>query len=145
MTCQVTDYLEKNLVNLYEDDQIYDKFFLDVSPHSNYIVTGGYNKCGHIIDMNAGSNVTLQANFDLKKGKVVGQARKYNQHKKLAPLEGQTTNDFKKKVLAGCWHPSESVVALAFRNCIFLFNEKTTATSKWNNELLEGMIIPPIC
>ena len=27
------DYLEKSLVSLYEDDSIYDRFFLDVSPN----------------------------------------------------------------------------------------------------------------
>lgn len=59
LTCQVTDYLEKNLVNLYEDELIYDRFFMDVSPHSDYMVTGSYNKSGHIVDINGGSNVTV--------------------------------------------------------------------------------------
>lgn len=130
MTCQVTDYLEKNLVNLYEDDQIYDKFFMDISPSSNYMITGGYNKCGHIIDINGGSNVTLQTSFDLKKNKVVSQPRKYNTNKKLPALDGQGTIDFKKKVQLGCWHPQDNTVALAFRNCIFLFYEKTGSSSK---------------
>ena len=60
----VCDYLEKNLCNLYEEDSIYDKFFLDVSPCNNYVMTGAYNKNGHIIDINAGSNVTVHANFN---------------------------------------------------------------------------------
>ena len=33
----VCDYLEKNLCNLYEEDSIYDKFFLDISPCNNFI------------------------------------------------------------------------------------------------------------
>lgn len=85
-------------------------------------MTGGYNKSGHIIDINAGHNVTIQANFDLKKDKPVGQIRKYNANKKLSALEGHEANDFKKKILAGCWHPTDNLIALAFRNCIFLFN-----------------------
>jgi len=32
MNLQVCDYLERNLVSLYEEDMLYDKFFLDVSP-----------------------------------------------------------------------------------------------------------------
>lgn len=47
----MTDYLEKNLVNLYEEDSIYDKFFMDLSPDNNYVITGAYNKSAHIIDL----------------------------------------------------------------------------------------------
>ncbi len=56
---QVCDYLEKNLCNLYEEDSIYDKFFLDVSPCNNYYVSGSYNRNGHVIDINAKTNITL--------------------------------------------------------------------------------------
>ena len=49
----VCDYMEKNLLALYEEDFIYDKFYMDVSPCSNYIVTGGYNRSGHILDLSA--------------------------------------------------------------------------------------------
>lgn len=60
----VCDYLEKNLVNLYEDDSIYDKFFMDVSPCGNYMLTGAYNKSAHIIDIYGNNNVTVTSNFD---------------------------------------------------------------------------------
>lgn len=123
MTCHTCDYLEKSLCNLYEEESIYDKFFLDVSPCSNYMLTGGYNKSGHIIDTNMTTNVTIQTNFDAKRGKIAGKARKYNANKKLGPLDSSET-DFKKKVLSGCWHPTEGLAALAFRNCIFLYYPK---------------------
>ncbi len=55
----VADYLEKNLCNLYEDDSIYDKFFLDISPDSKYMVTGAYNKSGHILDIAGTYNVSM--------------------------------------------------------------------------------------
>jgi hypothetical protein len=32
LNLSVCDYLEKNLVSLYEEDSLYDKFFLDISP-----------------------------------------------------------------------------------------------------------------
>ena len=32
---------------------------MDISPCSNYLVTGGYNKSGHIIDVNGTNNVTI--------------------------------------------------------------------------------------
>jgi hypothetical protein len=87
------------LINLYEEDSLYDKFFLDVSPCNGYVVTGGYNKSGHIIDLGLGHNNTLEAKFDMKRGKTGGKMRKYGANKKLAALEGSGSIDFKKKVL----------------------------------------------
>ena len=108
---------------MYEEESIYDKFFLDVSPDSNYLLTGGYSKSGHIIDINMTTNVTLQTNFDSKRGKIAGKVRKYNGNKKLGPLDSSEP-DFKKKVLCGTWHPQDMMAALAFRNCIFLYYHK---------------------
>jgi hypothetical protein len=112
-------------VNLYEDDSFYDKFFLDVSPCGRFMMTGAYNRQGHIIDINGCSNVTMRTNFDIKRGKVVGKVRKYGKNKKLSALEGDNgALDFKKKVLTGAWHPKENTVALVYRNCIFLYYNK---------------------
>lgn len=122
---QTCDFLEKNLVNLYEEDSIYDKFFLDVSPCNNYILTGGYNKSAHVIDLGLSHNSTLEARFEMKRGKAGAKFRRYTQSKKLGPLEGQTgAVDFKKKITHGCWNPKENTMALAFRNCIFTFSDK---------------------
>ena len=119
------DYVEKNLLSLYEEDYIYDKFFMDISPCNNYILTGAYNKSGHLFDVNGTFNLTLPTNFDVKRGKGVGLPKKYNNNKKL-PTEGTSgTVDFKKKVITGAWSPVENTCALAFRNCIFLFSDKT--------------------
>lgn len=96
---QVCDYLEKNLVNLYEEDSIYDRFFLDISPCSNYILTGSYNKSGHIIDVGGNHNVTIATSFDHKIGKTIGKVRKYGTNKKIPALEGLGAPDFGKKVL----------------------------------------------
>ena len=120
---QVCDYLEKNLCNLYEEDSIYDKFFCDVSPDNNYLLTGSYNRNGHVIDIAGTNNSTLQTNFDMKRGKTAGKVRKYSNNKKLAALDTGDI-DFKKKILYGCWSPVENIAALAFRNCIFLYYDK---------------------
>lgn len=63
------------------------------------MVTGGYNKSGHVIDLGLGHNNTLEAKFDVKRGKAAGKLRKYGANKKLAALEGAGTIDFKKKVM----------------------------------------------
>lgn len=113
---------------MYEDDSIYDKFFMDLSPCSNYILTGSYNKSGHVIDINGDNNVTVQALFDQKRGKISGKARKYAPNKKLSPFEGSSQPDFKKKVFNGCWNPKDNTIALAFRNCIFLSYDKNNSS-----------------
>lgn len=124
----VCDYLEKNLLSLYEEDFIYDKFFLDVSPCSGYVVTGSYNRSAHVLDLNASHNLALPANFDAKRGKALAPARKYGPNRKLLPVDNPETIDFKKKVMAGCWSPKENTCALAFRNCIFLYSDKASTT-----------------
>ena len=62
----VADYMEKNLCNLYENESIYDKFFLKPSPCSNFFLTGAYNKQGHIIDRYGSYIETMTCNFDVK-------------------------------------------------------------------------------
>jgi WD40 repeat protein len=98
LSMHVTDYLEKSLVSLYEDDSIYDRFFLDVSPNSQYLVTGAYNKTAHVVDINGTNNVMMPISFEAKRGKVLSKARKYQTNKKLLPLEGAGATDFKRKV-----------------------------------------------
>jgi hypothetical protein len=87
------------------------------------MLTGAYNKSAHIIDVNGTTNVSIPVNFDAKRGKGIGKARKYGPNKKLVG-EATATADYKRKVQFGCWHPSENLMALAFRNCIFLCYEK---------------------
>ena len=79
----VCDYLEKNLLSLYEEDFIYDKFFLDVSPCSGYVVTGAYNRSAHVLDLAATNNLALPANFDSKRGKAIAGPRRYGPNRKL--------------------------------------------------------------
>ena len=50
---------------------------MDMSPCNNFLLTGAYNKSAHIVDLSGTSNITLQANFDVKRGKLVGKVRKY--------------------------------------------------------------------
>lgn len=97
---------------------------MDVSPCNNYMLTGGYNKSGYVIDLGFGHNNTLDSKFEMKRGKPGGKLRKYAPNRKLPALEGMGSIDFKKKVTAGSWHPKENTVALAFRNCIFMYSDK---------------------
>lgn len=47
----VNDYLDRKLCDVYENETIFDKFDLQVSPCGNYALTGSYNSNVHIIDL----------------------------------------------------------------------------------------------
>ncbi len=96
-----------------------------MSPCSNYLVTGSYNKSVHVTDVGFNYNSTIEAKFDLRRGKPIGKVRSYGSNKKLGPLEGQSSIDFKKKIMQGTWNPKDNTLAIAFRNCIFLYSDKT--------------------
>jgi hypothetical protein len=78
------------------------------------------------LDLAASHNTALPANFDAKRGKQLAPARRYGPNRKLLPAEATDAVDFKKKIMSGCWSPKENTVALAFRNCIFLFSDKAS-------------------
>lgn len=119
---QITDYVEKKLCDLYENESVFDKFEVNASPCGNYLLTGSYNSNAHIIDIEGTNNSTLEAVFGNKRGKPAAKTRQYN-GKKLPSL-GDGAPDLKKKALLNCWHPSENVIAVANHNCIFIFNQE---------------------
>lgn len=73
----VTDYLEQKLCEVYENETIFDKFDLAVSPDSNTLLTGSYNSNAHVIDLNSNSNTVIDVKFMDKRGKNVGTPRYY--------------------------------------------------------------------
>lgn len=77
-SAQVTDYMERNLSALYEQDSLDDEFFLSVSPDSKHFVTGGYNKSAHVIDSAATNNVVVPCNYHAKSGDSAGKLKVYN-------------------------------------------------------------------
>ena len=62
------------------------------------MVTGSYNKSGHVIDISGTNNTALPTNFDMKRGKMMGTTKKYVANKKLLPDSTQGAIDFKKKI-----------------------------------------------
>ena len=62
-SAQCTDYMERNLTQLLENENLEDQFFLDVTPDGKHIATGGYNRSGHVIDINATSNSSIACQF----------------------------------------------------------------------------------
>ena len=73
----VTEYLEKKLCEVYESENIFDKFDLQVSPDSSMVVTGGYNANVHVIDTKNQTNCQIDVKFMDKRGKNVGTYKAY--------------------------------------------------------------------
>lgn len=125
---QISDYVEKKLCDLYENESVFDKFEVNASHCGNYLITGSYNNNAHVIDIEGTNNSTVEAIFGNKRGKVSAKTRHYT-GKKLASL-GEGAPDLKKKVLLNAWHPSENIIAAANHNCIFIFNQEKSKHSK---------------
>lgn len=63
---------------MYENDAIFDKFDLQISPDSSQILTGGYNASAHVIDVKNSTNTSIEANYIMSgRGHVVGETRPY--------------------------------------------------------------------
>ena len=149
-SANVNDYMERNLSQLSREDALDDEFFMALSPDGKYLSTGGYNRTAHIIDANATTNTSITCNHIQSSGQPVGVLKAYNKQKRLigsslqsdscgeSNQKSKATNstvDSSKQVTFGAWSPFYSTVssvqtlALAYRNCIFLYesgNRKPT-------------------
>ena len=126
--------MERNLGRLLENDSLDDRFFMDISPDCKYIATGGYDRSGHVMDINASSNQVVKTRFGADRGTPAGLLKIYDKQKK--PIgNGQKSSDvvsldLNKRVNLGCWSPgtgnsNKHTLAFVFRNCIYLYNGNT--------------------
>ena len=76
-TLNVTEYLDKKLCEVYENERIFDKFDLQVSPDSRMVLTGSYHAHAHVIDLQRRVNTTIDVRFLDKRGKQAGVPRFY--------------------------------------------------------------------
>ena len=76
-TLNVTEYLDKKLCEVYENERIFDKFDLQVSPDSRMVLTGSYHAHAHVIDLQRRVNTTIDVKFMDKRGKQAGVQRFY--------------------------------------------------------------------
>lgn len=73
----INDYLEKRLCEVYENEAIFDKFDMQVSPTGQFILTGSYNSTAHVIDTVNQTNWSIDVKFMDKRGKTVGTSKPY--------------------------------------------------------------------
>ena len=136
--------MEKKLCEVYESENIFDKFDLQVSPDSSMVLTGGYNANVHVIDTMNQTNCQIDVKFMDKRGKNVGTYRAYKGKKVVAknrscdtglntqtnPTDGGGSKDepakidMTQKIRMGAWHPFENTFAVAKYNSLFIYTEK---------------------
>lgn len=71
-TLNVTEYLDKKLCEVYENERIFDKFDLQVSPDSRMVLTGSYHSQAHVLDLQRRINTTIDVRYMDKRGKHCG-------------------------------------------------------------------------
>ncbi len=54
------------MCELYENECIFEKFSIQGSPDSNYLVTGNFNNTFHIVDRAGENNMQFELNFNKK-------------------------------------------------------------------------------
>ena len=124
--------MESSLADLYEHDNLSDKFFMDLTPSGKHLATGGYNKSCHVMDIHATTNQQIVCTFDEISSRSVGVTRNYKPNKRLEKLGAEGTNSHK-QVGHGAWRPtlrgeahSLDTLAVAYRSCIYLYQAKQT-------------------
>lgn len=105
--------LKSNLLQLYENEGIFEKFSLDVSPCGNFTITGMFDSTFHIIENFGEGNKQFRLNFE-KKNQILDMGE--------APQKISKGFDFGKKVLKVGWNPVRNSVAVANINSLHLFN-----------------------
>ena len=133
----VADYIDSNLPQLDENDQLMDQFFIKCSPDGKHIATGGYNRAGHVLDINATTNQTIVCQFKQERDAVSGKLRVYNKLKRFISTTPENAKiEFKKRVQLGCWSPysrttpGDQTLALVFRNCIYLYHSQANGSQR---------------
>jgi serine/threonine-protein phosphatase 2A regulatory subunit B len=110
-TIQIHEYLRPKLCDLYENDCIFDKFECCVSPDGKYFATGSYSNFLQIYDRTGRNDVLIEATSSPRKSTAV---------KAKAPPDVSSI-DFSRKAMNLAWHPTESVIAVAASNNLYLY------------------------
>lgn len=113
-TIKLFEPFNSKLYDVYEQDIIFDKFNIGLSPDGHSFVTGFYNNYFHICDLEGAKNTQFELNFNKK-----------TISKNIPPNYFETLSnsfDLTKKVSKAVWNPVHDCVVLASLNCLFIYN-----------------------
>lgn len=132
-TINMSDSLTTKLLDLYENDCIFDKFECTFSGDGKNVLSGSYNNNFMIYPTNPKedpheSGVLLQADKSAFKAKKSND-RKIRPGRGISPPSKSgipaldaSKMDFSKKILHSSWHPREDSIAIAATNNLFVFS-----------------------
>lgn len=144
-TIQMHDQLRPKLCDLYENDCIFDKFECAVSSDGEHIATGSYNNIFHVFDKGGKKDVSIECT-KVHLMIVLLSYSSFHSHTliiiffflyKLFEIQGRNKRtkptidpgnlpveqlDFGKKALHLSWHPTESTIAVAGLNNLYIYS-----------------------
>lgn len=106
--------LKGKLCDLYENDYIFERFSVATSSCSNYIATGSFNSCYHVLDRKGENNVINHVNFEKTMFSTKIPA------KFVQPLPNDYS--FSKRINRLVFHPEELYLGVAYLNSVFLYS-----------------------
>ena len=118
-TFLIQENLKSKLCEMIENEAIFDKFKVSVSPDSNSIITGNYNNNFHLIDVD-GTNTQYEVNY---KKATTSRPIVKGSNTPIAKM------DYEKKLLACDFNPKKNIMAVASLNCFFTYAMWLTYTS----------------
>jgi len=110
-TYSVHDHLQPKLYELYENDNIFDKFECCFSGNDLHLLTGSYSNNFMIYDL---------ANSQVKYFQAMNPRDR--RKKRSATLPTTQEINFSEKVTHVAWHPFNNLVAIAAGNYIYLYH-----------------------
>lgn len=114
LTTMLYEPLKTKLCDLYENDCIFDKFDLSLSPDSQYCITGIFDNKFHVTDLTSYNNTQFELNF---KRKTLFRSITKNFYEQIP-----SSFDVTKKVLKTAWNPVSNCIVAASLNCLFFYN-----------------------
>lgn len=75
---EVNDRFSSDLGTLYRNDALDDEFFLATTKDGKHMVTGGYDKSAHVMDLQATTNNQIQCKHNQLMGTQAGKLKVFN-------------------------------------------------------------------
>lgn len=117
LSINVHEYLEPKLTTLYENDAIFDRFGMAVSPDGGRVLTGSYGNQFHVFDTKSGARLQ---HCDV--GAAVVRRDKDRSGSPQRSRSPPTKDiDISKKVLSCAWGPDGSTVSVAGHAGLYLY------------------------
>ena len=109
----IHEHLRSKLVEVYESDNIFDKFECAVSGTGDHVATGSYNNLFHIYDKYGGTDTSIEASKEAPSRKDAIEVSLPSNNDGL---------DFSKKTLHLAWHPRRNAMAVAGLNNLYIYS-----------------------